>query len=126
MNFESIAKIVAELKAYGNQTRSVSSDIELSICIPARNEAQTIWKTLKALANQLSGDKAVPTQLYEVLVLCNNCNDDTVELCKLFQELNPIVWTGVAPGSLTSMVIIEINTTLIILRPAIKLPEIHI
>ncbi|TQI71415.1 glycosyl transferase family 2 [Gramella sp. Hel_I_59] len=89
MNIESIAKIVAELKAYGNQTPSVSSDIELSVCIPARNEAQTIWKTLTALANQLSGDKAVPTQLYEVLVLCNNCNDDTVELCKVFQELNP-------------------------------------
>jgi len=89
VNIESIAKIIAELKAYGNQTRSVSSDIELSVCIPARNEAQTIWKTVTALANQLSGDKAVPTQLYEVLVLCNNCNDDTVELCKLFQELNP-------------------------------------
>ncbi|MFV8282641.1 glycosyltransferase [Christiangramia marina] len=89
MNIDSIAKIVAGLKTYGNQTPSLSSRIELSVCIPARNEEQTIWKTLTALANQLSGDKAVPTHLYEVLVLCNNCNDHTVELCKLFQELHP-------------------------------------
>ena len=89
MSIESISKIVTELKAFNHQIPSVSPEIELSVCIPARNEAQTIWKTLTALANQLSGDKAVSTQLYEVLVLCNHCDDHTVELCKLFQELNP-------------------------------------
>jgi len=85
----SIAKITAELRSYAKQPPMDSKQPLLSVCIPARNEAQNIWKTLKSLSTQLLEDKALSNTLYEVLVFCNNCDDDTVELCKLFQELHP-------------------------------------
>lgn len=65
---------------------------ELRICvvIPARNEAEGIATALHALCNQVDAD-GVPTHpdLYEILVLANNCTDDTAEIAREVGRLYP-------------------------------------
>jgi hypothetical protein len=56
---------------------------EVSVIIPAKDEAQTIAATLTALANQtdLNGQPLNPLT-YEIIVLANNCTDESATIAR--------------------------------------------
>ncbi|MFC4211235.1 glycosyltransferase [Pedobacter lithocola] len=65
----------------------VHPSLKLSVIVPAKDESDFIVKTLDALRIQLNDlGIAIDSGLYEVLVLANNCNDDTYEICKKYQQ----------------------------------------
>lgn len=52
--------------------------LQLCVVVPARNEAAGIAATLDALCNQVDlAGAPFPPESYEILVLANNCEDDT-------------------------------------------------
>ena len=69
-----------------NLTQSASHpNCRVSIVIPVRNESENLPSLIHALAHQ-QNSKGYPLahSLYEILLLANNCNDNTVEVaCKL-------------------------------------------
>jgi len=74
----------------------VSRKLRLSVIVPAKDEADFILKTLDALRLQLDGSgNPVQFDVYEVLVLANNCNDQTFEICKQYQETHHLFNLGV-------------------------------
>jgi glycosyltransferase involved in cell wall biosynthesis len=68
----------------------VCPGIKYSVVIPVKNEANYITNTLTALAlqNDINGEKLNP-KLFEILVLANNCSDNSVELIQKFQLIHP-------------------------------------
>ncbi|WP_197070473.1 glycosyltransferase [Hymenobacter sp. DG25B] len=61
-----------------------------SIIIPAKNEAETLPATLAALATQLDlAGKALAPELFEILVLANNCADATAAAARRFAAAHP-------------------------------------
>ena len=57
--------------------------LRISVIIPAKDEAANLPATLVALAAQTtSHGQPLPTDSYEVIVLANNCQDDTAELVR--------------------------------------------
>lgn len=64
--------------------------LKVSVVVPAKDEASYIKKTLNALRTQID-DMGEPLQneCYEVLILANNCSDDTYEICKDYQTEYP-------------------------------------
>jgi hypothetical protein len=66
------------------------SQCYLSIAIPVRNEADNIQQTLKSLAFQFDyKGKLISHSRYEVLLLANNCQDETVSLAHDFAKAHP-------------------------------------
>ncbi|MGI4749825.1 MAG: glycosyltransferase [Janthinobacterium lividum] len=67
-----------------------AKNLRVSVIVPARDEAKTIRKTLNALRLQ-TDDQGAPLnpQLYEVLLLVNNCNDQTYEIGRQYQQKYP-------------------------------------
>lgn len=64
--------------------------LRLSVIVPAKNEAGFIFKTLDALRNQVDNiGKSISKYLYEVLVLANNCSDDTYLICSEYRQNYP-------------------------------------
>jgi glycosyltransferase involved in cell wall biosynthesis len=63
---------------------------EVSVIIPAKDEAQTIAATLTALANQtdLNGQPLNPLT-YEIIVLANNCTDESATIARQFAQQHP-------------------------------------
>jgi len=55
------------------------------VIVPARNEGETIYATLAALRAQTGIDHS----RVEVIVLANNCDDDTGDQVRLFASSNP-------------------------------------
>ncbi len=54
-----------------------------SVAIPVRNEAQNLPAVIRALANQVDKQgNLLGRSTYEILVLANNCTDNTVEVVK--------------------------------------------
>ncbi|EDM35933.1 hypothetical protein PBAL39_23037 [Pedobacter sp. BAL39] len=68
----------------------VHPDLKLSVIVPAKDESQEIAMTLDALRTQqdLLGNP-LPQHLFEVLLLINNCSDDTLDVCKAYQKAYP-------------------------------------
>jgi hypothetical protein len=60
------------------------------VIVPVRNEAENIQATLLALTNQvdLTG-KPLNKNYYEIIVLANNCTDDSAEIVKHFARTHP-------------------------------------
>lgn len=63
---------------------------EVSVIIPAKDEAQTIIATLTALANQthLHGQPLNPLT-YEIIILANNCLDRSAAIARRFARQHP-------------------------------------
>jgi glycosyltransferase involved in cell wall biosynthesis len=63
---------------------------EVSVIIPAKDEAQTMVATLTALANQtcLHGQPLNP-RTYEIIILANNCVDETAAIARQFAQQHP-------------------------------------
>ncbi|OKH54224.1 glycosyl transferase [Calothrix sp. HK-06] len=63
------------------------SSCEVCVIVPVRNEAQTLVHTLKALLHQvdLEGQR-LDTKRYEVIVLLNNCSDNSADIARSFAE----------------------------------------
>jgi hypothetical protein len=63
---------------------------QVSVIIPAKDEAQTIVATLTALANQtcLNG-KPLNQLTYEIIVLANNCSDESAAIARQFAQQHP-------------------------------------
>ena len=63
---------------------------EISIAIPARNEALVIASALDALAEQRTPDgRAVAPERYEVIVLANGCTDETQAVVLDYARAHP-------------------------------------
>lgn len=64
--------------------------LHVCVIIPVRNEAQGLTRTLAALAMQTdSAGRALDPACYEVLLLANNCTDDTAEVARAFARQHP-------------------------------------
>lgn len=62
----------------------------ISVIIPARNEACNLEQSLHALRNQQQADGLpLSTGLYEVLLLLNNCTDNSAEVALTYQQRYP-------------------------------------
>ncbi len=63
---------------------------EVCVIVPVRNEAQTLEATLKALTYQIDlKGKKLDWQCYEVILLANNCSDNSAEVARCFARLHP-------------------------------------
>lgn len=68
-------------------SRKVNSELMATIIVPVRNEAETIYNTLLAIYNQYDPNGyRVNFNCYEILLLVNNCTDNTLIVCQQFQQ----------------------------------------
>lgn len=63
---------------------------EVCVIVPVRNEAQTLAATLTALIHQvdLEGQLLDPRR-YEIILLANNCSDDSTAIAQSFTQQHP-------------------------------------
>ena len=63
---------------------------EICVVVPVQNEAEILKDTLSALANQadLEGNPLEPKR-YEIIVLANNCEDDSAAIARRFADQHP-------------------------------------
>lgn len=67
-----------------------SPDCEVCVIVPVRNEAERIDATLTALANQIDLEgKRLDPRRYEIIILANNCSDDSAAIARRFASSNP-------------------------------------
>lgn len=72
------------------QAAAPTSRLRVSIIIPVRNEALHLIETLTALTNQVdAAGKPLYAGIYEVLLLANNCTDDSAAIAQRFQQAFP-------------------------------------
>jgi len=70
--------------------RSPLATCEVCIVVPARDESVRIEKCLSALGRQLDPDgRPIDPAKYEVLVLANNCHDETAARARAFAGRHP-------------------------------------
>jgi glycosyltransferase involved in cell wall biosynthesis len=76
---------------------------EFCIIIPVKDEAQTLMATLESLSTQtcLAGKPLNPL-LYEIIVLANNCSDESASIARRFAKQHPLLALHVAEISLPS------------------------
>lgn len=68
----------------------IDNKLKICITIPARNEEKLIERTLSALFHQYHSDgQPIDKSIYEVLVLTNNCRDQTYPRIQDFAERHP-------------------------------------
>lgn len=68
-----------------------SSSLTVSIVVPVRNEAHHLPQTLDALRQQQSADgQPLPRGQYEVLMLINNCSDQSMAVARRYQRQFPL------------------------------------
>lgn len=74
---------------------------EVCVVIPVKDEAQTLSQNLTAFANQtcLAGKPLCPSR-YELIVLANNCADESAEIARQFTRQHPHLVVHVAEMSL--------------------------
>src|ERR1700709_2899988 len=73
-----------------NLTENPSPSLSVCVIVPARNEAKNIVKTLDALRLQTcKNGLQIPFNEYEVLLLANNCTDNTFKIAKKYQKQYP-------------------------------------
>ena len=63
---------------------------EVCVIVPVRNEADAIENTLLALKNQVDlAGKLLNKSRYEIIVLANNCTDNSAEIARRFARSRP-------------------------------------
>jgi glycosyltransferase involved in cell wall biosynthesis len=63
---------------------------EICVIIPVRNEEKNILATLKALKDQVDLDgKPFNKNRYEIIILANNCTDNSAAIAGNFAKTNP-------------------------------------
>ena len=63
---------------------------EVCVIVPVRNEAENIAATLLALTNQIDlTGKPLAKNRYEIIVLANNCSDNSAEVVRRFARTQP-------------------------------------
>jgi len=67
-----------------------SPNCEVCVIVPVRNEAQTLIATLTALASQteFTGERLEESR-YEIILLANNCNDNSAAIARDFACQHP-------------------------------------
>ena len=64
--------------------------MQASVIIPAKNESENIINALDALRRQQDENgNPLPYDLYEILLLANNCDDDTFAIATAYQQQHP-------------------------------------
>ncbi|MCF0059660.1 glycosyltransferase [Dyadobacter sp. CY356] len=67
-----------------------SQHLKLSVILPVRNEEDNLFKTLEALRNQKDNEGLqLSYSEYEVLLLANNCTDESAEFARSYQKTYP-------------------------------------
>jgi len=67
-----------------------SLGLRLSVIVPAKNEELLITSTLEALRLQTDdAGRPIDPNIYEILVLANNCTDNTYQLCLEYKNKYP-------------------------------------
>jgi hypothetical protein len=70
---------------------------KVCVIIPVKDEAQTLRETLRALSTQTSlTGKPLNPLLYEVIILANNCADESAAIAHQFAEQHPLLAIHVA------------------------------
>ena len=78
----------AHLKPLVNQPPLVSC--EVCVIVPVRDEADNLEATLLALTNQIDlKGKQLDKNRYEIIVLVNNCSDNSAEVARRFAQTHP-------------------------------------
>lgn len=67
-----------------------AAGLQVCVIVPARNEADNLTQTLSALYRQQDAyGLPLSKGIYEVLLLINNCTDDSVAVARRFQQQHP-------------------------------------
>ena len=67
-----------------------STSCELCVIVPVRDEAENLAATLDALAHQIDlNGQPLKRDRYEIILLANNCSDDSATLARHFAALHP-------------------------------------
>jgi hypothetical protein len=70
--------------------RSPLLSCEICVIVPVRNEAENLEATLVALTDQVDfQSKPLDKKRYEIIVLANNCTDNSVEIARRFAQSQP-------------------------------------
>jgi len=65
-------------------------ECEICVIVPVRNESQLLEKCLLSLANQTDFQgQPLDSSRYEIILLANNCTDDSVEIAQRFSDQHP-------------------------------------
>ena len=69
---------------------AIAASCEVCVIVPVRNEAATLEVTLAALANQIDlNAKRLDRNRYEIILLANNCSDQSVAIAHQFANAHP-------------------------------------
>ncbi|MGC1394823.1 MAG: glycosyltransferase [Coleofasciculaceae cyanobacterium] len=67
-----------------------SASCELCVIVPVRDEAENLTATLDALAHQIDlNGQPLKRDRYEIILLANNCSDDSAASARNFAALHP-------------------------------------
>jgi hypothetical protein len=65
-------------------------ECEICVIVPVRNESQLLEKCLLSLANQADFQgQPLDSNRYEIILLANNCTDDSVAIAQRFSDQHP-------------------------------------
>ncbi len=71
-------------------TTPPATSCQVCVVVPVRDEAQLLWGTLQALACQVDpAGRPFERSRYEILVLANNCRDDSAAIARRFGQQHP-------------------------------------
>lgn len=80
----------ADLKVEPLVQRAPSPHCTVCVIVPVRDEAATIEGTLQALAYQVDRwGRPLDRERYEILLLANNCRDDSAAVARRFAQRHP-------------------------------------
>lgn len=80
------------LSATSGQLVATPPTVECEVCVivPVRDEAATLDNTLRALACQVDGHgRPVAPKRYEIVLLANNCRDESAAVARRFVHAHP-------------------------------------